>query len=358
MVRWHDLPVPRDSPSPNDEREQVLFPLLAAAGANTTDAASSDTPPPDSFRETVATVRESLGNMWADFLAHLPLLVIGLIVLIITWIVASVVKVALRKILQRTGMNASLKELARQMISLVVWVLGLMLVGIIVFPGLTPAKALAALGLGSVAIGFAFKDIFENFFAGILILWRFPFDPGDFIECNEIAGRVEEITIRMTMIRQVDGELVVVPNSVLFKNPVNVLTDQGRRRVTVICGVAYDEDVDESRAVIRKAVEACESVGKGPDLGQDAVQIFAQEFASSSINFEVTWWTGATPMEIRRSRDEVIAAVKRALDDADIEIPFPYRTLTFKESLAMRRVSGENGSSERDRDNKQDSSVS
>jgi len=63
------------------------------------------------------------------------------------------------------------------------------------------------------------------------------------------------------------------------------------------------------------------------------VQIFAQAFGASSIDFEVTWWTGSSPLEIRRSRDEVVASVKRALDDAGIEIPFPYRTLTFKQPL-------------------------
>ena len=65
------------------------------------------------------------------------------------------------------------------------------------------------------------------------------------------------------------------------------------------------------------------------------VEIFAQEFADSAINFEVTWWTGSRPIDIRSSRDKVVAAVKRALDDAGIEIPFPYRTLTFNEPLPI-----------------------
>ncbi|MEL6797006.1 MAG: mechanosensitive ion channel family protein, partial [Planctomycetota bacterium] len=65
-------------------------------------------------------------------------------------------------------------------------------------------------------------------------------------------------------------------------------------------------------------------------------RIVAHEFASSSVNFEVAWWTGSTPLARRESRDQVVAAIKRALDDAGIEIPFPYRTLTFTEPLAMR----------------------
>ena len=93
--------------------------------------------------------------------------------------------------------------------------------------------------------------------------------------------------------------------------------------------------MDASREVIRKAVEGCATVHKNKPI-----EIFAQEFADSSINFEVTWWAGPTPLDIRKSRDEIIAAVKRALDDAGIEIPFPYRTLTFKEPLHTRTDAG------------------
>lgn len=273
-------------------------------------------------------VLNSIGNLWTDFLAQLPQLVAGLIALILTWIVARVATTIAARLLKRTRLRTSLKDLFRHFTQIGVWVIGLTVAAVIVFPNMTPAKVLAALGLGSVAIGFAFKDIFENFFAGVLILWRFPFDPGDYIECNGITGKVEDVTIRMTKIRKLDGELTVLPNSMLFKQPVDILTNWKRRRVTVMCGVAYGEDVDEARSVIRQAVEACPSIDSQKD-----VEIFAQAFGASSIDFEVTWWTGPTPLEVRKSRDEVVASVKRALDDADIEIPFPYRTLTFKEPL-------------------------
>ena len=99
----------------------------------------------------------------------------------------------------------------------------------------------------------------------------------------------------------------------------------------MICGVAYGEDVDAAREVIANAVRGVDAVR---DDVRD-VEIFAQEFADSAINFEVTWWTGSRPIDIRSSRDKVVAAVKRALDDAGIEIPFPYRTLTFNEPLPI-----------------------
>ncbi|QDU39055.1 Small-conductance mechanosensitive channel [Maioricimonas rarisocia] len=285
---------------------------------------------------TTNVVSESLYAMWLDALERSPLIVAGLFALLVTWLVSRITIAILRRMLPRARLGPSLQDLVLQLATIGIWLVGITVAAVIVFPGMTPAKVLTVLGLSSVAVGFAFKDIFENFFAGILILWKYPFDRGDFIDCGEVHGRIEEITIRMTMIRQVDGQLIVVPNSYLFKNPVDVLTSQPSRRVTIICGVAYGADLDESREVIRKAVDACETVKT-----DQPVQIFAQEFGASSMNFEVTWWTDPKPVDIRRSRDEVVGAVKRALDQAGIEIPFPQRTLWFPEPLATRRSDSE-----------------
>jgi small conductance mechanosensitive channel len=221
-------------------------------------------------------------------------------------------------------------ELLKNIAAIAAWLSGLLIAATIAFPEMSPTDLLAALGIGSVAIGFAFKDVFENFLAGILILYREPMRLHDYIRCQDVEGQVEKITIRDTHVRQTDGQLVVLPNALLFKNPVVIRTDQERRRVSITAGVAYGEDVDHCRDVIERAVRGLDSVH-----GQEPVQVFAQAFGASSVDFEVAWWTGSRPVDVRRSRDEVVAAIKRALDGAGIEIPFPYRTLTFKEPLEV-----------------------
>jgi len=295
-------------------------------------AGDSDLPLGDAplKEQSIEMVQQSLFDLWESFLARLPFLLAGLAVLVLTAVVSKIAQYVFRRLFASQRIKRGLRDLLLQIISVSAWVVGLTVAAVIVFPGMTPAKVLAGLGIGSIALGFAFKDIVENFLAGILILWRFPFDPGDYIRCGDVIGKVEEVTIRMTIVRQTDGELVVVPNAQLFKNAVNVLTSGPLRRVTVICGVAYDEDVDSCRKIIKQAVEACQTVS-----GDKPVEIFAQEFASSSINFEVTWWCKPTPLDVRTSRDQVVAAVKRALDDAEVEIPFPYQTLTFKQPLEV-----------------------
>ncbi len=287
--------------------------------------------------EPIEIILDQLNDILRGALAHLPQIVVAVVVIFVTWLGSKVAALVLQRVLRRSRMRQSLKELFALMVHMLVWILGIMVAAVIVFPDLTPGSILAGLGIGSVAIGFAFKDVFENFLAGIIILFRREMRIGDHIECEGIEGQVARIAVRESHIRKTDGQLVIVPNSILFKNPVVIRTHDDLRRVTIICGVAYGENVDEARGVIEEAVRSCDSV----TMDDKPVQIFAQEFASSSINFEVSWWTGSRPVDVRRSRDQVVAAVKSALDEAGIEIPFPYRTLTFKEPLPLIRGGGQ-----------------
>lgn len=281
----------------------------------------------------IEVLREQLNSIGTAALEHSPNLIAAVVLLTITWLAAKLARRIATKLLPSGSSRRSLTLAIRKILVLGVWTAGLALTAVVLFPSIKPSSIIAGLGLGSVAIGFAFKDIFENFFAGMLILFRQPFQIGDFIEVEGIDGKVENITIRDTVVRQTDGQPVIIPNSLLFKNPVTVRTDQEQRRVRLVCGVGYGEDVDAARDVIAKAVERVETV-----MGDQPIQVFAAEFGASSVDFEITWWTGSEPVDVRRSRDEVISSIKKALDEADIEIPFPYRTLTFSEPLPVQQT--------------------
>lgn len=270
-------------------------------------------------------------TLYKGFLRSLPQLLFAIIIIGVTWLFSQFANKVLTRVLKRSKMRQSLQELLQQFASIVVWFIGISTAAIVVFPSLTPGRMLAALGLSSVAVGFAFKNIFENFFAGVLILWRFPFEQGDFIKCEGVFGKVERISIRNTLIRQPDGQLVIVPNAQLFTKAVNVLTSEAVRRTEAVVGIAYHEDIEEAREVIRQSMRSLSSVSQ-----YRGIQILVDELDSSSVNFKVVWWTQSTPQGIRKSRDEVITAVKQALDKAGIEIPFPYRTLTWNSPLPIQ----------------------
>ena len=313
--------------------------MFQAAPDAAADAAAASQSPGGSVQaifdqQDAQTILKQLNELWKGFLQLLPNFIIALVVIVVTALLARLSWRIARGLANRAKLRASLRSLLGQLVYLGIWVVGVLIAVTVIFPSITPAKLIAGLGISSIAIGFAFKDIAENFVAGVLILWKFPVEIGDYIEVDGIEGTIEEITIRMTMLRQVDGDLIAVPNSVLFKNPVNNYTNWPEKRVTVMCGIAYGESVGAARKVITRAVEGCKTVARD-GRRKHPIQIFAKEFGDSSINFEVTWWTGSRPVEIRTSRDEVVEAVKVALDDAGIEIPFPYRTLTFKEPLPL-----------------------
>lgn len=280
--------------------------------------------------EPVEIVTEQIEALIAAVIALTPNLLAAGMVLLLTALLAYGVGKLIAKILKRSNTRPSLVNAIVKLARLAIWLLGILIAATIIFPNLTPTKLLAGLGIGSIAIGLAFKDIFENFLAGFLILLRKPMRIGDDIECEDLSGQVEHISIRDTFLRKRSGELILVPNSFLYKNPVKILTDQSTRRISVIVGVAYGEDVDKAREVIRTSLDRLNTRDDSRP-----VEVFAREFNSSSIDFLVRWWAKSAPIEEHKSRDEAVAAIKAALDDAGIEIPFPYRTLTFPEPLRI-----------------------
>ena len=267
----------------------------------------------------IDTLREQLQDMGEGFVASLPSIAIAIFILFITWILARFAARISDMLVGRTDLRASLKTLIDTLVKLGIWVAGIFIAAVV--------------GIGAVAIGFAFQDVFENFLAGVLIMVREKMRIGDVIECEGISGKVEHITLRETHIRKLSGELTVVPNSILFKNPVEIVTDESQRRHEVVVGVSYDTQLDHAASVIRRAVEGVDHV-----LASKGIDIFAQEFNSSSVDFLVRWWAGSSPRDGWESKDKVIRAIKAALDDAEIEIPFPYVTHTFKETVPVSHL--------------------
>lgn len=284
----------------------------------------------------IANLRDQLQDMAVGFVEALPSIVIALVILLATWLVARFAVRIADMLVGRTELRSSLKALIDTLVKLAIWLIGLMIAAIVVMPGLTPASLFAGLGIGAVAIGFAFQDIFENFLAGVLIMLREKMRIGDVIECEGITGKVEHITLRETHVRKLSGELTIVPNSMIFKNPVEILTDEDKRRHDVVVGVSYDTNLDHAAEVIRRSVEAV----AGIDASR-GIDIFAQEFNASSVDFLVRWWAGSAPRSGWESKDKVVRAIKAGLDDAGIEIPFPYVTHTFKERVPVARDGGE-----------------
>lgn len=274
----------------------------------------------------IEDLKAEVESMASAFFKSLPNLTIALVILVVTLLAGRIIRAVVSAAMQRAHVRDALVTLARNLISIAAWVVGMAIAMTVIFPSVSPSDIIAGLGLTSVAIGFAFKDVFENFLAGVIILGREKLRIGDVIECEDVYGRVENILIRETHVRETDGELVIVPNSYLFKNPVNIETDRGLKRQELVVGVDYDTDMRQAKAVLQDALESCETVKQSETKDVQCVS-----FGGSSIDFKLLWWSGSRPAEQRETYDEVAFAVKDALDEAGITIPFPQSTLSFRE---------------------------
>lgn len=271
--------------------------------------------------------------MARGFVQMLPQLGIALIILMVTWIFAKFAVRIADRLTKHTHIREDLKQLVDTLVRLAIWIIGVVIALTVAIPSFTPASAFAGLGVGALAIGFAFQDIFENFLAGVLIMLREKMRIGDLIECEGIVGKVERITLRETHVRQLSNELTIVPNSKLFKNPVKILTDDVMRRDEIMVGVGYDCDLEEAQRLIQAAVEGLDNI-----VHEKPVLVVARTFGASSVDLLVQWWAPTGKTDIRLTRNSVVLAVKKALDAAGIEIPYPYVTNTFKEPLRIGRI--------------------
>jgi small conductance mechanosensitive channel len=203
-------------------------------------------------------------------------------------------------------------------------VLGLLVVATIVFPSVKPANILSALGIGSVAIGFAFKDILQNWLSGLLILYRQPFRPNDQIKSGEFEGTVERIDARATLIRTYDGQRVVIPNSDIYTRAVTVRTAFPKRRSEYEVGIGYGDDIERAREAILGAL------GRIPEIHKDpAPEAIPWELDGSTVNIKARWWTDSRRSNVVEAQGKAIAAIKEALTEKGIDLPFPTQVVLF-----------------------------
>jgi small-conductance mechanosensitive channel len=272
----------------------------------------------------IGELTNSFVSYGVDFIEAVPTLLIAAAVLVGFIILAGIVRNIAETLSERVTDDKSLQSLFGTMARVLVMVVGIFASAGVLFPGLSAGDLVGVLGLSSVAIGFAFKDIFQNFLAGILILAQRPFQIDDQIEVSGYEGTVEDITIRSTYIRTYGGERVLIPNSTIYNSPITVRTAFDQRRTVFGTGIGYDEDIEEGREVILEALRNCDQVAKDP-----APQVYVSSHGDSSVNFDCRYWTASRTSDVRAAQNEVATAVKYALDEADIEIPYPHRTVEF-----------------------------
>ena len=180
------------------------------------------------------------------------------------------------------------------------------------------------LGIGGLALAFAGQTVLANFLASVILQLRRPFKRGDQISVADCEGTVDDVNFRTVVLRTFDGERVMVPCAQVLSTPITNHTTLGRRRTTLRVSVAYDTDLERALAVLRHALDRADGVLDRPDP-----EVWVESFEDSGIGLAVRFWHPPDVATQWRVRSETAVAVKQALDEAGITIPFPQRVLRF-----------------------------
>jgi small-conductance mechanosensitive channel len=195
----------------------------------------------------------------------------------------------------------------------------------VALPTFKTGDVVQLLGIGSVAIGFAFRDILQNFLAGILLLLTQPFRIGDQIISAGHEGTVDDIQTRATLITTYDGRRIVSPNATLFTEKVTVNTAFSRRRLEYDIGIGYGDDIERAKEIMLDAMRRIDGV-----LPQPAPEVLVMELGPSSVSLRARWWIQPPRRaDALDARDKVLSAVKTALTEHGIDLPFPTRQILF-----------------------------
>jgi small-conductance mechanosensitive channel len=260
---------------------------------------------------------EGLADSFQDFadglVQRLPNLLAALVALGLTVVVARVVRRVVERTLRRTDAERHVVVVVATLSFYAAVALGLLVA--LSIGGVNLGVLIGSLGLATVALGFALQDIVSNFTAGIVLLLEHPFTEGDHVAIAEAEGEVEEIRVRATRLRAPDGQLVIVPNKLLFTQVLTNASASMRRRVEVPLEVPYGQDLTRARELLLAAAAEVEGVGDDP-----APRLLTQDLAQGGPNLRLVFWVDSRSDDPVRVRSELLEVAERRLRDAGISL--------------------------------------
>ncbi len=273
----------------------------------------------------ISAATNAIQVMFSSFLLQVPKISLGIIVFFLFLFAGKLVRGLVRKFAESNKNHYNLGLVLGRLAQSAIVFIGLLIALVIAIPGFKAGQLVNVLGLSSVAFGFAFRDILQNFLAGILILLSEPFRIGDQIKVNDFEGTVKEIQTRATFIHTYDGRTVVIPNSNLFTNSVTVNTANAKRRLQYDVGIGYGDDIAKAKKIMLGVMRNIEEVLDDP--APDAIVV---DLAGSSVNIRIRYWV-APPRQadVLNVQDKVLEQVKGALTDAGIDMPFPTQQILW-----------------------------
>jgi small conductance mechanosensitive channel len=276
------------------------------------------------LQRAASSVIDKLNGWVLNAVKMLPNLVVAIIVLLLAALLAFVVGRLAYRMVERLSPYGHVARLVAGMSRLMVIGGGLILALSAMSMDRAVASMLAGVGIVSIAIGFASKDIAADYMAGFVIYFTHPFRTGHIIQVGNFFGYVDSIEMRAIKCRTQQGQRVIIPNRKVIEGEIINYSITGARRVDLKCSVSYEDDLQQAEDLAMKAVESLPLRNS-----ERPVEMFYEEFGASSINFSIRFWIKPDQKTFLKARSEAIKVVRQAFREHGITIPFPVRTLDF-----------------------------
>lgn len=259
-------------------------------------------------------VKSGLNALSSLIFAYGPKLIGAIVVLIVgMWVIKFLTRLA-TKVMDKRNMDASLKPFFRSLIDITLKTL--LVISVLTMLGIAMTSFIAILGAAGLAIGMALSGMLSNFAGGVVLLVFRPFKVGDFIEAQGHSGTVQEIQIFNTVLKTPDNKTIIIPNGGLSTNSMTNFSTEARRRVDWVFGIAYGDDYNKAKNVIKSLCDSDTRILKDPE-----VFIALSELDDSSVNLVVRAWANSSDYwDIFFDMNE---KVYKTFEKEGINIPFP-----------------------------------
>lgn len=272
-----------------------------------------------------------LESLWRDFVGSLPRMAGGLLLLLLLALLGRPLTRWIARPLERRFETELMKTVMRKLTLIVYW-LAVLYVFLRV-SGLTQIAVTIVGGTGvlGIVLGFAFRDIAENFLASVLISVQRPFRYGDTIEVDGMLGVVQRVTPRGTILMDFEGNYLQIANAQVYKSPIKNYTANPKVRDDFMFGIGYDASISHCQEVVMGALESHEAV-----LDDPRPMVLAEELASATINLRVYYWIDGSKHSKNKVRSALVRIVRRVLEDAGISMPDDAREVLFPQGVPVR----------------------